>query len=72
MLCRAILPSETYAHKAQRLLAAHGYSCEIVRNTDRKAGCAYALRIAGNCEAAHALLLREGIPVRLMKTERGG
>ena len=72
MLCRAVLPSETIAHKAQRILAANGYPCEIVRNTDKREGCGYGVRISGNCEAAHALLLREGIPVKLMRNERGG
>lgn len=71
MLCKAVLLSETMAHKAQRVLAANGYPCEIVRSTDKKAGCGYGVRISGNCEAAHALLLREGIPVKLMRTERG-
>ena len=72
MLCRAVLPSEALAHKAQRVLSANGYSSEIFRNTDKKAGCGYGVRISGNCEAAHALLLREGIPVKLMRIERGG
>lgn len=72
MLCRAVLPSETLAHKAQRILTAYGYPSEIIRSTSRREGCSYALRISGNCEAAHALLLREGIPVKLMGIERGG
>ena len=72
MLCKAVLPSETLAHKAQKLLSAYGYPCEIVRDTSRREGCGYALRISGNCEAAHALLLRQGIPVKLMRIERGG
>ncbi len=72
MLCRAVLPSETLAHKAQKILAAHGFPCAIVRTPDRRMGCGYGLKISGNCEAAHALLLREGIPVKLMGIERGG
>lgn len=72
MLCRAVLPSETIAHKAQKILSANGYPCEIVRTIDQKSGCGYAVRVSGNCEAAHALLLREGIPVKLMRNERGG
>jgi hypothetical protein len=71
MLCKAVLPSETLAHKAQRILAAHGYPCEIIRSTSRKEGCGYGLRIAGDCEAAHSLLIREGVPVKLMTPERG-
>ena len=71
MLCRAVLPSETLAHKAQRILTAHGYSSEIVRSTSKKEGCGFGLRIAGNCDAAHTLLLREGVPVKLMTPERG-
>jgi hypothetical protein len=70
MLCKAVLPSETLAHKAQRILTAHGYSCEIIRSTSRKEGCGYGLRISGDCNAAHTLLLREGVPVKLMVPER--
>ena len=72
MLCRAVLPSETYAHKAYKLLTAYGYPCEILRDTSRREGCGFIVRISGNCAAAHALLLREGIPVKLVSTERGG
>ena len=71
MLCKAVLPSETLAHKAQRILSAHGYSSEIIRSTSRKEGCGFGLRISGDCAAAHTLLLREGVPVRMMLPERG-
>lgn len=72
MLCRAVLPSETYAQKAQRILAANGYYCEIIRSTSRKEGCGYGLRVAGDCEGVRELLLREGIPVQNVRIERGG
>ena len=72
MLCKAVLPSETLAHKAQKILTAYGYPCEMIRSTSRKEGCGFGLRIAGDCEAAHTLLIREGVPVKLMTPERGG
>ncbi len=71
MLCKAVLPSETYAYKAQRVLAANGYPSEMIRSTGQKEGCGFGLRIAGNCEQIHALLIREGIPVQLVRKERG-
>lgn len=72
MICRAVLPSETYTYKAQRILSANGYPSEIIRNTSLKEGCGFGLRVAGNCEHVHALLLREGIPVQSVRIESGG
>lgn len=72
MICRAVMPSDTLARKAQRLLTANGYSAEVVRNSGSKDGCGFSLRIYGNCSAAQALLEREGITVRSMRIERDG
>ncbi|MBR7039864.1 MAG: hypothetical protein IKI21_11555 [Oscillospiraceae bacterium] len=72
MICKAALPSETYAQKAQRTLAAHGYRAEIVRRTDRREGCSFLVRTAGDCERIHQLLIREGVPVRTVAMERDG
>lgn len=71
MICRAVLPSETYALKAQRVLAANGYHSEIIRSTSRGIGCGYSLRTAGDCNAIRELLHREGIPVQNVRDERG-
>ena len=71
MLCRAVLPSETYAYKAQRILTANSYSSEIVRVTSPRGGCQFGLRITGDCEQIQALLQREGIPVQSVRIERG-
>ncbi len=72
MICRAVLPSETYAYKAHRVLTANGYPCEIVRSSGLREGCGFSLRMTGNCEQAHALLIREGIPVQSVRIERDG
>ena len=71
MLCRVVLPSETYAQKAQRVLAANGYHSEIIRSTSRGLGCGYSLRAAGDCETIRAILSRENIPVQNVRDERG-
>lgn len=71
MLCRVVLPSDTYAQKAQRVLAANGYHSEILRSTSRGMGCGYSLRTAGDCDTVRAILSREGIPVQNVRDERG-
>lgn len=71
MICRASLRSETHAYKARRLLAANGYSCEIIRTTGQREGCSFVLRINGYCDGARRLLTREGIPVQDFRIERG-
>ena len=71
MICRAVLPSETYAQKAQRVLAANGYHSEIIRSTSRGVGCGYSLRTSGDCNAVRELLRREGIPAQNVRDERG-
>ncbi|MBQ2265111.1 MAG: DUF3343 domain-containing protein [Oscillospiraceae bacterium] len=72
MICRAVMPSDTLARKAHRLLRARGFSAEIVRSSGTKEGCGFALRIMGDCNAARDLLERAGIPVRSMRNERDG
>ncbi|MBR1458193.1 MAG: DUF3343 domain-containing protein [Oscillospiraceae bacterium] len=70
MLCKAVMPSETYAIKAQRILAANGYRSDILRTTSRREGCSFTLRVQGNCEHIHTLLMQEGIPVQGVRIER--
>ncbi|MBQ2263958.1 MAG: DUF3343 domain-containing protein [Oscillospiraceae bacterium] len=71
MICRAVMPSDTLARKAQRLLRANGYAAEVIRSTGRE-GCGFGLRIVGDCNAARELLERQGITVRSMRNERDG
>ncbi len=71
MICRAVMPSDTLARKARRLLIANGFSAEVVRHVGKE-GCGFSLRIAGDCSAAKELLEREGITVRSMRRERDG
>ena len=70
MICRAVLPSETYAMKAQKILASMGYPCEVVRSTSKKEGCGFGLKVVGDCEQIHRLLIQEGIPVQTVRIER--
>lgn len=73
MICRAVMPSDTLARKAQRMLTAKGYACELVRNNLQEGeGCGFGLKIAGDCDEIRMLLRREGIPVRGMRNERDG
>jgi hypothetical protein len=71
MICRAVIPSDTLARKAQRILNARGFSAELIR-TSGTDGCGYGLRIAGDCRAALALLEQQGIAVRSVRNERDG
>ena len=72
MLCKAVLLSDTFTRKAQKILAANGYPSEIIRSTSLREGCGFGLRVAGNCEQIHALLNIEGIPVQSVRIESGG
>ena len=72
MICRVGLSSDTMTRKAQRILTANGYHCEIFRSTKTSAeGCGFGLRVMGDCEAAKALLQRDGFEIRSTRTERG-
>lgn len=70
MICMAVLPSDTFAHKAQRILTANGYQCEMIRTTSQQDGCVFGVRIHGDPEQIQALLRRGNIPVRGIRTER--
>ncbi len=69
-MIRAILPSETHARKAQKILKQNGYFSEIIRVNQFRIGCGYALRIAGEPEEIQMLLLSANIPVRSLERER--
>ncbi|MDE6730737.1 MAG: hypothetical protein K2J71_08185 [Oscillospiraceae bacterium] len=69
MICMAVLPSDTFAHKAQRILTANGYSCEMIRTTSPQDGCIFGIRIHGDPEQIRALLKRGNIPVKSIQTE---
>ncbi len=70
MINTAILPSETYARKAQRILTANGYPSELVRFTSPREGCRFGLRIVGKPEEIQDILRNAGIPVRTFGNER--
>ena len=72
MIYTAILPSETYTRKAQRLLTANGYTSEIIRLTNPKEGCRFGLKIIGKPEEIQTILRNAGIPVRYFGNERDG
>ncbi len=72
MICRAVMPSDTLARKAQRILTAKGYASELVRNNMQDSeGCGFGLKVAADCAEVKALLQQEGIPVRGVRNERG-
>lgn len=61
--CIAAMPSYTFALKAQKLLRARGYPCEIKRSEPgSRGGCGYSLKISGDCRAAAEVLKRYSIP----------
>lgn len=63
-VCNAVMPSYTYAMKAERLLRSRGYSCEIVRRGNTSdSGCGFSLRIKGDCGAAAEILKSYSVPV---------
>lgn len=70
MICRADMPSDTMARKAQKLLAARGIRSEIIR-TRSLGGCTFGLRITGSCEDAARLLRQGGVEIRSMEAEAG-
>ncbi|MDE5792682.1 MAG: hypothetical protein K2G88_09975 [Oscillospiraceae bacterium] len=70
MICMAVLPSDTFAYKAQRILTANGYKIEMIRTTTQKDGCIFGIRIYGEFENIRMLLERERIPVRNLRIER--
>ncbi|MBD5143647.1 MAG: hypothetical protein K2O52_01375 [Oscillospiraceae bacterium] len=70
MICMAVLPSDTFAHKAQRILTANGYKTEMIRTTTREDGCIFGIRIYGKLETIKLLLEQERIPVKSLRIER--
>lgn len=71
MIQTVMFPSETYTRKAQKILTAHGYTCEVVRITTR-AGCHFGLRIVGKPEEIQSILAEFRIPVSEFRNERDG
>ena len=65
-----ILPSETYARKAQRILTANGYPSELIRFTVPKEGCSFGLTVIGKPEEIKEILKKAGIPARSFRKER--
>lgn len=62
-VCRASMPSYTYAMKGEKLLNARGIPCEIKRNENTSPdGCGYSLLISGDCRNAAAILRSYSIP----------
>lgn len=72
MICTAVLPSETFAHKAQRILTANGYPSELIRSSSLKEGCAFGVKIVGRPEDIQEVLENAHIPVRSLQSERDG
>ena len=70
MINTAILPSETYARKAQRTLTANGYPCELIRFTVPREGCSFGLKVVGKPEEIQEILRNAGIPLRSFRNER--
>lgn len=66
----AIMPSETYARKAQRILSAKGYNSKLIRLTSPHEGCHFGLNVTGDAEEIQSLLRQAGIPVRYFGNER--
>ena len=70
MVNTVILPSETYARKAQRTLTAKGYHSELIRFTVPKEGCSFGLKAIGKPEEIQEILEKAGIPVKSFRNER--
>lgn len=65
-ICKADMPSYTYALKGKKLLHSRGYPCEVRK---REKSCGYSLHIYGECNAALELLERYSIPYTLNDAE---
>lgn len=62
-VCRAAIPSYTYAMKSEKLLRTRGIACEIRRIENASPdGCGYSLFIKGDCRNAAAILKNYSIP----------
>ena len=68
--CNADMPSYTFAIKAQKLLKARGYFCEIKRNQNiSNSGCGYYLIINESCERAEEILKKYSVPFERIRNE---
>lgn len=68
-LCAADMPSYTFAIKAQKILKARGYFCEIKRKSDSSEGCGYYLSFSGDCGEVKRLLERYSLPFERLRDE---
>lgn len=70
MKCSLEMPSYTYAVKAEKLLKARGYPCEIKR-TEQPEGrsCGFSLIIRSHCREAAAVLRRYSVPFSAVSGE---
>ena len=61
--------SITYAIKAQNLLKAQGYTCEVVKTPkDMGKGCGYSVKVGGNPIDAAQLMRGDGIEIKATRT----
>lgn len=65
-ICKADMPSYTYALKSRKLLHSRGFPCEVRK---REKACGYSLHIYGECSAALDVLEQYSIPYTLNDTE---
>lgn len=69
-LCDADMPSYTFAIKAQKLLKARGYVCEIKRSqSNPDSGCGYYISFSGDCSKAEEILRNYSVPFENMRKE---
>lgn len=54
--CMIAFPSYTYAVKAQRMLRARGYRCELRRREDTEHGCGWDVLVRSDCADVFRLL----------------
>ncbi len=70
MLCNADMPSYTFAIKAQKLLKARGYVCEIKRlPSSYDTGCGYYISTSGNCSEIKEILQNYSVPFENFRKE---
>ncbi len=70
MRCFADMPSYTFAMKAQKILKARGYVCEIKRNTSSaESGCGYYISVSADCSEIKDVLESYSVPFEKMRKE---
>lgn len=68
--CAVDMPSYTLAMKAQKILKARGYTCEVKRNqSNSDAGCGYYINFSGDCIKAKEILEKYSIPFEKLRKE---